>query len=196
MGKRDHFRLLVDLSPEVLQEKFLDWQCQSRMNAFRTQGGRPNTSMTPYLLDDKGNEYTQIIVVLVENDCEETTRLFEYNFKKTYDPAERYDKINKFLSSEFFLDKHKFSDALFATFPKKNKFISTIVKKGKCILDFIHLSTNYRIECAPFILDEDENAWENVFWHNLNFNPGLNKDIDVVKFIPNWKKSKLIRISE
>ena len=71
MGKRDHFRLLVDLSPEVLQEKFLDWQCQSRMNAFRTQGGRPNTSMTPYLLDDKGNEYAQIIVVLVENDCEE-----------------------------------------------------------------------------------------------------------------------------
>ena len=124
MGKRDYFRLLVDLSPEVLQEKFLDWQCQSRMNAFRTQGGRPNTSMTPYLLDDKGNEYAQIIVVLVENDCEETTRLFEYNFKKTYDPAERYDKINKFLSSEFFLDKHKFSDALFATFPKKNKFIS------------------------------------------------------------------------
>ena len=38
--------------------------------------------MTPYLLDDKGNEYAQIIVVLVENDCEETTRLFEYNFKK------------------------------------------------------------------------------------------------------------------
>ncbi|GIR66414.1 MAG: hypothetical protein CM15mP70_15210 [Pelagibacteraceae bacterium] len=65
-----------------MQEKFLDWQCQSRMNAFRTQGGRPNTSMTPYLLDDKGNEYAQIIVVLVENDCEETTRLFEYNFKK------------------------------------------------------------------------------------------------------------------
>ena len=100
------------------------------------------------------------------------------------------------MSSEFFLDKHKFSDALFATFPRKNKFISKIVKTGKCILDFIHLSTNYRIECTPFILDEDENAWENVFWHNLNFNPGLNKDIDVVKFIPNWKKSKLIRISE
>ena len=42
------------------------------------------------------------------------------------------------------------------------------------------MSTNYRIECSPFILDEDEKAWENVFWHNLNFNPGLNKDIDVV----------------
>ena len=61
---------------------------------------------------------------------------------------------------------------------------------------FIHLSTNYRLECTPFKLDEDEDAWENVFWHNLNFNPGLNKDIDVIKFIPNWKKSKLIRISE
>ncbi len=188
--------MLVDLSPEVLQEKFLDWQCQSRMNAFRTQGGRPNTSMTPHLLDNKGNEYSQIIVILVENDCEETTRMFEYNFKKTHDPAERYDKINKFLSSEFFLDKYKFSDALYATFPKKNKFIESILKKGKCILDFIHLSTNYRLECTPFKLDEDEDAWENVFWHNLNFNPGLNKDIDVIKFIPNWKKSKLIRISE
>ena len=102
MGKRDNTRLLVELSPEVLQEKFLDWQCQSRLNAFRTQGGRPNTSMTPHLLDIKGNEYSQIIVILVENDCEETTRMFEYNFKKTHDPAERYEKINKFLSSEFF----------------------------------------------------------------------------------------------
>ena len=95
MGKRDNSRLLVELSPEVLQEKFLDWQCQSRMNAFRTQGGRPNTSMTPHLLDIKSNEYSQIIVILVENDCEETTRMFEYNFKKTHDPAERYEKINK-----------------------------------------------------------------------------------------------------
>ena len=36
--------------------------------------------------------------IIVENDCEETTRMFEYNFKKTHDPAERYEKINKFLS--------------------------------------------------------------------------------------------------
>tara|TARA_Y100000287_G_scaffold179785_1_gene173978 strand:+ start:589 stop:1149 length:561 start_codon:yes stop_codon:yes gene_type:complete len=186
----------LDLSPEILREKFFDWQCQSRMDAFRTKGGRPNNSMTPHLLDDKGEEYSRIIVTLVENDPVETTKMFEYNFKRTYDPAERYDKINKFLSSEFFIDRHKFSDALFATFPVKNKFIDKICKKGKCILDFIHLSTNYRLECSPFRLDKDEPAWENVFWHNFNFNPGLNKDIDVIKFIPNWKKSKLIRISE
>jgi len=184
------------MTPDILREKFFDWQCQSRMNAFRTQGGRPNTSMAPYLLTDKGEEYGQIIVLLVENDPNETTRLFEHNFKKTYDPAERYDKINKFLSSEFFIDKHRFSDAVYATFPKKNKFVEKICKKGSCILDFVHLSTNYQLVCSPFILDEDEEAWENVFWHNLNFNPSLNKDIDVIKFIPNWKKSKLIRITD
>ena len=44
------------LSPEILREKFLEWQCQSRIQAFRTQNGRPNSSMTPILLDKKGNE--------------------------------------------------------------------------------------------------------------------------------------------
>jgi len=42
------------MSPEVLQEKFLDWQCQSRIQAFRTQNGRPNSSMSPILIDKKG----------------------------------------------------------------------------------------------------------------------------------------------
>ena len=28
------------MTPEVLQEKFLDWQCQSRIQAFRTQNGK------------------------------------------------------------------------------------------------------------------------------------------------------------
>ena len=37
--------------------------------------------------------------------------------------------------------------------------------------------------------------WENIYWHNKNFNPGLGNDISVVKFIPDWEKSKLIRIS-
>ena len=61
MGKRDNARLLVELSPEVLQEKFLDWQCQSRIQAFRTENGRPNSSMMPFLLDKKGNELSKII---------------------------------------------------------------------------------------------------------------------------------------
>ena len=58
------------------------------------------------------------------------------------------------------------------------------------------LLTNYRLVCSPFILDRKEDHWENIFWHNKNFNPGLGNEIDVLKFIPNWKKSKLIRIKD
>ena len=184
------------MSPEVLQEKFLDWQCQSRIQAFRTQNGRPNSSMSPILIDKKGNELSRIIVVITENDPVDTTKLFEHTFKRTYDPADRFDKINKFLSSEYFMNKDKFSDSLFATFPKKSSLAKKIIKDGSCILDFIHLSTNYRLVCSPFILDRKEDHWENIFWHNKNFNPGLGNEIDVLKFIPNWKKSKLIRIKD
>ena len=99
------------MTPEVLQEKFLDWQCQSRIQAFRTQNGRPNSSMAPILLDKKGNELLRIIVVISENDPVNTTKLFEHTFKRTYDPADRFDKMNKFLSSEYFMDKDKFSDS-------------------------------------------------------------------------------------
>ena len=84
------------MTPEVLQEKFLDWQCQSRIQAFRTQNGRPNSSMAPILLDKKGNELLRIIVVISENDPVNTTKLFEHTFKRTYDPADRFDKMNKF----------------------------------------------------------------------------------------------------
>ena len=55
-------------SPEILREKFLDWQCQSRIQAFRVEGGRPNSAMSPILLDKKGNELSKIIVVISEND--------------------------------------------------------------------------------------------------------------------------------
>ena len=85
------------MTPEVLQEKFLDWQCQSRIQAFRTQNGRPNSSIAPILLDKKGNELLRIIVVISENDPVNTTKLFEHTFKRTYDPADRFDKMNKFL---------------------------------------------------------------------------------------------------
>jgi hypothetical protein len=50
--------------------------------------------------------------------------------------------------------------------------------------------------CNPFKLETNEDHWENIYWHNRNFNPGLGSDIDVIKFIPNWKKSKLIRITD
>ena len=94
------------------------------------------------------------------------------------------------------MNKDKFSDSLFATFPKKSSLAKKIINDGSCILDFIHLSTNYRLICSPFILDRKEDHWENIFWHNKNFNPGLGNEIDVLKFIPNWKKSKLIRIKD
>ena len=128
------------MTPEVLQEKFLDWQCQSRIQAFRTQNGRPNSSMAPILLDKKGNELLRIIVVISENDPVNTTKLFEHTFKRTYDPADRFDKMNKFLSSEYFMDKDKFSDSLFATFPKNSSISKKVVKDGACILDFIPVS--------------------------------------------------------
>ena len=184
------------LSPEILREKFLEWQCQSRIQAFRTQNGRPNSSMTPVLLDKKGNELSKIIVVIAENNPANTTKMFEHINKATYDPATRFDKMNKFLSSEYFLDRDNFSDSVFATFPTNSSLTKKIIKDGSCILDFIHLSTNYRLICNPFKLETNEDHWENIYWHNRNFNPGLGSDINVIKFIPNWKKSKLIRITD
>jgi|TARA_B110000114_G_scaffold169722_1_gene193877 hypothetical protein len=184
------------LTPKILREKFLDWQCQSRIQAFRIENGRPNASMAPILLDKNGKELSRIIVVITENDPIDTTKMFEHINKATYDPATRFDKMNKFLSSEYFIDRNNFSDSLFATFPINSSITKKILKSESCILDFMHLSTNYRLICNAFKLDIDEDHWENIYWHNKNFNPGLGSDINVIKFIPNWKKSKLIRITD
>ena len=116
------------LSPDVLREKFLDWQCQSRIQAFRTQNGRPNSSMSPLLLDKKGDELARIIVVITENNPTNTTKMFEHINRATYDPATRFDKMNKFLSSEYFLDRNNFSDSVFATFPSKSSLTKKLLK--------------------------------------------------------------------
>ena len=184
------------LSQKILREKFLDWQCQSRIQAFRIENGRPNASMAPILLDKKGNELAKIIVVITENDPVNTTKMFEHINKATYDPATRFDKMNKFLSSEYFIDRNNFSDSLFATFSMNSSITKKILKSESCILDFVHLSTNYRLSCSAFKLEIKEDHWANIYWHNRNFNPGLGSDIDVIKFIPDWKKSKLIRITD
>ena len=46
------------------------------------------------------------------------------------------------------------------------------------------------------MLERDEVHWENIFWHNKNFNPGLGNDIEIIKLIPDWVNSTRIRITD
>ena len=184
------------MTPELLREKFIDWQCQSRMNIFRTLNGRPNETIAPFLLTKQKKEVSRIIVLISEEDPRETTELFKHNFKKTYDPEERHDKLTKFLASEYFMEKENFLDDLFATFQPDNKEITKILKDGTCFLEFNYLNATYLLYCSVFKLDQDEDHWEFVYWHNKNFNAGLAPGVNVIKFIPDWKKSTFKRNSE
>ena len=68
------------MTPEVLQEKFLDWQCQSRIQAFRTENGRPNSSMMPFLLDKKGNELSKKQQKIIQAYVDLTNYVMEHRY--------------------------------------------------------------------------------------------------------------------
>ena len=69
---------------------------QTSVFMFYISIGKITGGTAPILLDKKGNELLRIIVVISENDPVNTTKLFEHTFKRTYDPADRFDKMNKF----------------------------------------------------------------------------------------------------
>ena len=82
---------------------FVIWQCSLRQKNFRLFGGKPSEGTIAQILDNKSNkEIVSFRSVLIEKKCLNTAKMFEYMFKKTYDPEERFFKAINFFSSEYY----------------------------------------------------------------------------------------------
>ena len=80
---------------------FVIWQCSIRQRNFRMFSGKPSEGTTANLLDIRLNkELFNIRSVLIEKNCLNTAKMFEFMIKQTHEPEIRFDKAVKFLSSE------------------------------------------------------------------------------------------------
>ena len=66
-------------------------------------GGKPSEGTTAKIINIKTNkEVCDVRSVLIEKDCLNTAKMFEFMIKQTHEPEIRFDKAVKFLSSEYY----------------------------------------------------------------------------------------------
>ena len=164
---------------------FVVWQCSIRQRNFRIFSGKPSDGTVASLTDIKTKKKLgDIRSVLIEKNCINTAKMFEFMIKQTNEPEIRFDKIVKLLSSEYYNTPAKFDGSFTATFDVNSELYKKIIKKKKLIAQFFERETGFYFHVNITKLKKNDARWKYTFWHNFFFNPNLNENIEILYFNP------------
>ena len=116
--------------------------------------------------------------------------MFEFMIKQTNEPEIRFDKIVKFLSSDYYNTPNNFDGSFTATFDKNTDLFKKLSKKKKLNAQFFERETGFSFPVNISILKKNNEKWKYTFWHNYFFNPLLNENIEILYFNPIRDKIK------
>jgi hypothetical protein len=177
----------------TLRDEFIAWQCRLRRHAMREAGGRPSEGMRPGALDRSGRPIADAVTVLLaRNDSASVARLLEFQFKRTQDPLDRYEKAVTAFSADYYQHPANFSGVTSALFNEQSPTLGRLLDSGpdtpvaRCVLTFREKSRSYRVPCDVELLRRDDPLFQATYWHNALFNPDLPPDIAIVAFVPDW----------
>ena len=123
---------------------FVVWQCSLRQRNFRMFGGKPSEGTIANLSDIKSSkEVCNLRSILVEKNCINTAKMFEFMIKQTNEPEIRFDKIVKFLSSEYYNTPNNFDGSFTATFSKDTDLFKKLSKKKRLNAQFFERETGF-----------------------------------------------------
>ena len=172
---------------------FVVWQCSLRQRNFRMFSGKPSDGTIAKIIDQKtSKEVCDIRSVLVEKNCLNTAKMFEFMIKQTHEPELRFDKAVKFLSSEYYNNPDNFEGSFTATFDKNSAVFKKLVKLKKSNVQFFERESGFHFPVTISKLKKNDPKWQYTFWHNFFFNPALNENIEILYF--NAVKEKIKKI--
>ena len=167
---------------------FIIWQCSLRQRNFRMFSGKPSEGTIANISDLKSKkEICNIRSVLLEKNCTNTAKMFEFMIKQTNEPELRYDKIVKFLSSEYYNTPRNFDGSFTATFHNESENFIKLLKKKSFIAQFFEKETGFYFKVDVVKLKKTDSKWKYTFWHNYFFNPALDDNIEILHFKPEKK---------
>ena len=172
---------------------FVVWQCSLRQRNFRMFSGKPSDGTIAKVLDLKTNKVIcDIRSVLIEKNCLNTAKMFEFMIKQTHELELRFDKAVKFLSSEYYNNPRNFEGSFTATFDKNSNVFKKLLKIKKFNVQFFERETGFQFPVTISKLKKNDANWQYTFWHNSFFNPALNEKIEILYF--NAAKEKIKKI--
>ena len=164
---------------------FVIWQCSLRQRNFRIFSGKPSEGTMAYLFDIKTNkELASVRTILIEKNCLNTAKMFEFMHKQTHDPETRFDKAIKFFSSEYYNTPKNFDGSFTATLNYQSKIAKNLLKKKKSNIQFFERETGFNFKVNINKLKKTDAKWQYTFWHNSFFNPTLTENIEILNFSP------------
>jgi hypothetical protein len=178
----------------TLRDEFIAWQCRLRRYAMREAGGRPSEGMRPGVFDGAGQPIADgVIVLLARTDSASVARLLEFQFKRTQDPLERYEKAVTAFSADYYQHAANFSGVMSALFNDQSPTLGRLLESApvelgppRRVLTFREKTRSYRVPCDVERLDRGDALFQATYWHNALFNPDLPPGIAVVAFVPDW----------
>ena len=164
---------------------FIIWQCSLRQRNFRMFGGKPSEGIIAIAIDKKNyNELASFRSILMEKDCLNTAKMFEFMHKQTHDPETRFDKAIKFFSSEYYNTPKNFDGSFTAIFRSESEIAKNFLKSKKINVQFFERETGFNFNVKITKLKKTDNKWKYTFYHNAFFNVNLNEDIKILNFSP------------
>ncbi len=137
-------------------------------------------------LATEGPEPSEIIVLILPSEPQESTAEFRHLVRRTQDPRERYQAALKLLSANFYQYPEAFSDEMTALFGLDSALADALLAAGSCHLDFDHFNQRYRLPCHLREVAKETPAYQATYWHNALFNPTLPGVVRVLGFQPDW----------
>ena len=188
--------VLTEPAAAALRDEFIGWQCRIRQLSVRQAAGRPSPGMRPRVLTPSGGELSPAVTVLVlEAQPQDSTTLFRFQYLKTPDPIERYDKALEILSAGYFQQPRNFSDLMTALFGPRSAIAAGLLQHGHCILEFREYAQAYRVPCRIAELAADHSLYQATYWHNCLFNPNLPSGVRILSFSPHWTHASGWRVA-
>jgi hypothetical protein len=188
--------VLTRAAAQALRGEFIGWQCRLRQLAARQDGGRPSSGMRPTAFTVDGDAIVEAFVTLiVESDPAQSTQQFRYQYLKTQDPNERYDKMLEILQGAYFQEPARFSDVMTALFGPESVQAERLLAARRCVLEFEQYTQGYRVPCAVALLAATHPRHEATYWHNRMFNANLPARVQVLSFTPDWPHAGSYRTS-
>lgn len=173
---------------------FIIWQCSLRQRNFRMFGGKPSQGTIAVAIDKKNNnELASFTSILIEKECLNTAKMFEFIHKQTHDPETRFDKAIKFFSSEYYNTPKNFDGSFTATFKNKSKIAKNLLKLKKIKVQFFERETGFDFTVKITKLKKTSAKWKYTFYHNAFFNTNLTEDIEILDFSTDKTEIKKLR---
>ena len=172
---------------------FIIWQCSLRQRNFRMFAGKPSEGIVASIIDkENNNESISFRSILMEKECLNTSKMFEFIHKQTHDPETRFDKAIKFFSSEYYNTPKNFDGSFTATFKNNSKIAKNLLKLKKINVQFFERETGFNFIVKINKLKKMDNKWKYTFYHNAFFNKNLTENIEILNFSPEKKGLKKI----